>query len=101
MKWGPEYAQRHDLSSLRLLGTVGEPINPEAWIWYREHIGGGRTPGVGTWWETETGVILVTPPPGVTTLKPGSAAQPFPTIHPAVSGKHSRQGAPGAGGCPV
>ena len=64
MKWGPEYAERHDLSSLRLLGSVGEPINPEAWIWYREHIGGDRCPIVDTWWQTETGMILITPLPG-------------------------------------
>ena len=80
MKWGPEYAQKHDLSSLRLLGSVGEPINPEAWIWYREHIGGDRTPIVDTWWQTETGMILITPLPGVTTLKPGSATRPFPGV---------------------
>src|SRR5204863_213680 len=78
MKWGPEHAKKHDLSSLRLLGTVGEPINPEAWIWYREHIGGDRTPVVDTWWQTETGMILITPLPGLTTLKPGSATKPFP-----------------------
>jgi len=71
MKWGPEHAQKHDLSSLRLLGSVGEPINPEAWISYREHIGGDRMPIVDTWWQTETGMILITPLPGVTTLKPG------------------------------
>ena len=64
MKWGPEHAERHDLSSLRLLGSVGEPINPEAWVWYREHIGGGRCPIVDTWWQTETGMILITPLPG-------------------------------------
>ena len=64
MKWGPEHAQQHDLSSLRLLGSVGEPINPEAWVWYREHIGGGRCPVVDTWWQTETGMILITPLPG-------------------------------------
>ena len=64
MKWGPEHAQKHDLSSLRLLGSVGEPINPEAWMWYREHIGGGRTPVVDTWWQTETGMIMITPLPG-------------------------------------
>src|SRR5256884_498613 len=80
MKWGPEYAKKHDLSSLRLLGTVGEPINPEAWIWYRENIGRGKTPVVDTWWQTETGMILITPLPGVTTLKPGSATKPFPTV---------------------
>ena len=78
MKWGPEHAQKHDLSSLRLLGSVGEPINPEAWVWYREHIGGDRTPIVDTWWQTETGMILITPLPGVTTTKPGSATKPFP-----------------------
>ena len=78
MKWGPEHAAKHDLSSLRLLGSVGEPINPEAWIWYREHIGGDRTPVVDTWWQTETGMILITPLPGITTLKPGSATKPFP-----------------------
>jgi acetyl-CoA synthetase len=75
MKWGPEYAQRHDLSSVRLLGTVGEPINPEAWVWYREHIGGNRVPVVDTWWQTETGMILITPLPGLSTLKPGSAGR--------------------------
>ena len=73
MKWGAEYPARHDLSSLRLLGTVGEPINPEAWIWYREWIGGNRTPVVDTWWQTETGGIMISPLPGVTTLLPGSA----------------------------
>ena len=80
MKWGPEYAAKHDLSSLRVLGTVGEPINPEAWVWYREHVGGNRTPVVDTWWQTETGMILITPLPGVTTLKPGSATRPFPGV---------------------
>ncbi len=80
MKWGPEYPARRDLSSLRLLGTVGEPINPEAWIWYHQHIGGGRCPVVDTWWQTETGMILITPLPGLTTLKPGSATQPFPGV---------------------
>ena len=79
MKWGTEHAAKHDLSSLRLLGSVGEPINPEAWVWYHEHIGGGRCPVVDTWWQTETGMILITPLPGITTLKPGSATQPFPT----------------------
>ena len=80
MKWGPEHAQKHDLSSLRLLGSVGEPINPEAWVWYHEHIGGDRCPIVDTWWQTETGMILITPLPGVTTTKPGSATQPFPGV---------------------
>jgi acetyl-CoA synthetase len=98
MKWGPEYAARHDLSSLRLLGTVGEPINPEAWVWYREHIGGNRTPVVDTWWQTETGMILITPLPGITTLKPGSATRPFPTIDAAVYNNDGKEVPPGGGG---
>ena len=80
MKWGTEHPARHDLSQLRLLGTVGEPINPEAWIWYHEHIGGNRCPIVDTWWQTETGGIMITPLPGVVTTKPGSATIPFPGI---------------------
>jgi acetyl-CoA synthetase len=80
MKWGKEWPQKHDMSSLRLLGSVGEPINPEAWIWYHEVIGGGRCPVVDTWWQTETGAIMITPLPGVTTLKPGSATKPFPGV---------------------
>ena len=80
MKWGTEWPAKHDLSSLRLLGTVGEPINPEAWMWYQEHVGGGKCPIVDTWWQTETGMILITPLPGVTPLKPGSATRPFPGI---------------------
>ena len=80
MRWGDEYPNRCDLSSLRLLGSVGEPINPEAWVWYWKVIGGGRCPVVDTWWQTETGHILITPLPGVTTLKPGSATKPFPGI---------------------
>jgi acetyl-CoA synthetase len=98
MKWGPEYAQRHDLSSLRLLGTVGEPINPEAWVWYREHIGGDRTPVVDTWWQTETGMILITPLPGITTLKPGSATRPFPGVEAAVYSEGGDEVGPGGGG---
>jgi acetyl-CoA synthetase len=98
MKWGPEYAQKHDLSSLRLLGSVGEPINPEAWEWYREHIGGGRTPVVDTWWQTETGMILITPLPGVTTLKPGSATKPFPGVDAAVYDDSGNEVGPGGGG---
>ncbi|MGH7664916.1 MAG: acetate--CoA ligase, partial [Gemmatimonadaceae bacterium] len=78
MKWGTEFPDRHDLSQLRLLGTVGEPINPEAWIWYREHIGGKRCPIVDTWWQTETGAIVISPLPGVTATKPGSATMPLP-----------------------
>ncbi len=80
MKWGPEHPARHDLSQLRLLGSVGEPINPEAWMWYREHIGANRCPIVDTWWQTETGGIMITPLPGVITTKPGSATIPFPGI---------------------
>ncbi len=80
MKWGPEFPQGRDLSSLRLLGSVGEPINPEAWVWYWEFIGGGRCPIVDTWWQTETGAIMISPLPGVTTLKPGSATLPLPGI---------------------
>jgi acetyl-CoA synthetase len=80
MKWGDEYPARHDLSSLRLLGTVGEPINPEAWIWYHLHIGGEQCPIVDTWWQTETGAIMITPLPGITATKPGSATMPFPGI---------------------
>ena len=80
MKWGTDWPAKHDLSSLRLLGTVGEPINPEAWMWYQEHIGGKRCPIVDTWWQTETGAILCTPLPGVTSTKPGSVTKPFPGI---------------------
>jgi acetyl-CoA synthetase len=98
MKWGPEHAQKHDLSSLRLLGSVGEPINPEAWIWYREHIGGDRTPIVDTWWQTETGMILITPLPGVTTTKPGSATKPFPGVDAGVYSESGEEVAPGGGG---
>jgi acetyl-CoA synthetase len=98
MKWGPEHAQKHDLSSLRLLGTVGEPINPEAWVWYREHIGGDRCPVVDTWWQTETGMILITPLPGITTLKPGSATKPFPGVDAAVYDEQGNEVGPGGGG---
>ncbi|HEY6606264.1 MAG TPA: acetate--CoA ligase [Gaiellaceae bacterium] len=98
MKWGPEHAEKHDLSSLRLLGSVGEPINPEAWVWYREHIGGDRTPVVDTWWQTETGMILITPLPGVTTTKPGSATKPFPGVDAAVFDEIGQEVGPGGGG---
>jgi acetyl-CoA synthetase len=84
MKWGTEWPKKHDLSSLRLLGTVGEPINPEAWIWYHENIGGKRCPIVDTWWQTETGGIMITPLPGATPTKPGSATLPFFGIVPEV-----------------
>src|SRR5919202_4547534 len=80
MKWGTEFPARYDLSRLRLLGSVGEPINPEAWMWYHEHIGHGKCPIVDTWWQTETGAIAITPLPGVTSTKPGSATRPFPGI---------------------
>jgi acetyl-CoA synthetase len=98
MKWGPEHAEKHDLSSLRLLGSVGEPINPEAWIWYREHIGRDRTPIVDTWWQTETGMILITPLPGVTTTKPGSATKPFPGVDAGVYSESGEEVGPGGGG---
>jgi acetyl-CoA synthetase len=78
MKWGDEHPAKHDLSALRLLGSVGEPINPEAWMWYREHIGGDRCPIVDTWWQTETGAIVISPLPGITATKPGSATQTLP-----------------------
>ena len=84
MRWGDEYPRRHDLSSLRLLGTVGEPINPEAWIWYHQNIGHGRCPIVDTWWQTETGMILISALPGLVTLKPGSATKPFPGVTAAI-----------------
>ncbi len=80
MKWGTQEPERHDLSKLRLLGSVGEPINPEAWMWYSEHIGGGRCPIVDTWWQTETGAIMISPLPGATITKPGSATFPLPGI---------------------
>ena len=84
MKWGEQFPQRHDLSSLRLLGTVGEPINPEAWMWYHEVIGGGRCPIVDTWWQTETGAIMISPLPGATPTRPGSATRPLPGIVPEI-----------------
>jgi acetyl-CoA synthetase len=80
MKWGHELVEPYDLSSLRVLGSVGEPINPEAWMWYRTYVGGGSTPVVDTWWQTETGAIMISPLPGVTATKPGAAMQPFPGI---------------------
>jgi acetyl-CoA synthetase len=98
MKWGEAHAAKHDLSSLRLLGSVGEPINPEAWIWYQEHIGGGRCPIVDTWWQTETGMILITPLPGITTTKPGSATRPFPGVDVAVYNEAGEEVGPGGGG---
>ncbi len=84
MKWGTEFPAKHDLSSLRLLGSVGEPINPEAWMWYHEHIGRGRCPIVDTWWQTETGMILITTLPGIDSMKPGYAGKPFPGIEAGI-----------------
>ena len=98
MKWGTDYPGKHDLSSLRLLGSVGEPINPEAWIWYQEFIGGGHTPVVDTWWQTETGSILISPLPGITTLKPGSATRPFPGVDADVVDEAGAPVGPGGGG---
>jgi acetyl-CoA synthetase len=97
MKWGVEHPRKHDLSSLRLLGTVGEPINPRAWLWYHEEIGGGRCPIVDTWWQTETGAIMITPLPGLTTTKPGSATVPFPGIRAAIYDKKGEEIAEGGG----
>jgi acetyl-CoA synthetase len=95
MRWGTEWPAKRDLSSLRLLGSVGEPINPEAWMWYQEHIGGGRCPIVDTWWQTETGAIMISPLPGLTSTKPGSATLPFPGISVEIrdaKGKHVETG---------
>jgi acetyl-CoA synthetase len=97
MKWGEEYPAAHDLSSLRLLGSVGEPINPEAWMWYRKHIGGERCPIVDTWWQTETGGIMITPLPGITATKPGAAMTPFPGVSAEVVDS-SGQPVPSGGG---
>jgi len=98
MKWGDEYPARRDLSSLRLLGTVGEPINPEAWMWYREHIGKGNCPIVDTWWQTETGAIMITPLPGAVATKPGSATFAFPGIGAVVVDENGVEvPAPGGG----
>jgi acetyl-CoA synthetase len=80
MKWGDEHVDSHDMATLRLIGTVGEPINPEAWMWYQEHVGKGNCPIVDTWWQTETGAIMISPLPGITSTKPGSATKPFPGI---------------------
>ncbi len=98
MKWGEHFPNRHDLSSLRLLGTVGEPINPEAWMWYRQVIGGGRCPIVDTWWQTETGAIMIAPLPGATPTTPGSATRPLPGIVPEVVTKDGQPVPQGQGG---
>jgi acetyl-CoA synthetase len=98
MKWGDQFPRAHDLSSLRLLGSVGEPINPEAWMWYREMIGGNRCPIVDTWWQTETGAIMISPLPGVTATKPGSAMRALPGISAKVVDEAGKEVANGHGG---
>ena len=98
MRWGPQEPRRADLGSLRVLGSVGEPINPEAWMWYHEHIGGGRCPIVDTWWQTETGMIMITPLPGIVATKPGSATRPFPGVAAEVLDERGQAVGPGAGG---
>jgi len=98
IKWGDHYPLKYDLSSLRLLGTVGEPINPEAWMWYREIVGKGRCPIVDTWWQTETGAIMITPLPGAIPAKPGSATRPFPGIVPEIVTKEGDPVPHGQGG---
>ncbi|QUF01689.1 acetate--CoA ligase [Actinosynnema pretiosum subsp. pretiosum] len=98
MKWGAEIPAKHDLSSLRVLGSVGEPINPEAWIWYRENIGAGKAPIVDTWWQTETGAIMISPLPGVVSTKPGSAQRPLPGVGAKVVDDQGVEVGPGGGG---
>src|SRR5207245_2770160 len=98
MRWGADWPAKYDLSSLRVIGTVGEPINPEAWIWYHENVGRERCPIVDTWWQTETGMILITPLPGITATKPGSATVPFPGIEAEVLDDKGQKVGPGAGG---
>jgi acetyl-CoA synthetase len=98
MQWGKKHIEKHDLSTLRLLGSVGEPINPAAWMWYYEAIGSENCPIVDTWWQTETGMILITPLPGVTTLKPGSATKPFPSLKADVVDDKGSPVPPGGGG---
>ena len=98
MKWGSEWPAKHDLTSLRLLGTVGEPINPEAWMWYREIIGGNRCPIVDTWWQTETGAIMISPVPGAVATKPGSATRPLPGIQAEVVTRAGERVPLGSGG---
>ena len=98
MRWGTQFPEKHDLSSIRLLGSVGEPINPEAWVWYWKVIGGERAPVVDTWWQTETGAILITPLPGITLLKPGSATVPFPGIRADIFDEQGQSVPLGGGG---
>jgi acetyl-CoA synthetase len=97
MKWGPQHPAVHDLSALRLLGSVGEPINPEAWVWYHRHIGGERCPIVDTWWQTETGAIMITPLPGITSSKPGMAMKPFPGIKATILDEKAHEVKSGSG----
>jgi len=98
MRWGKEFPEKYNLSSLRLIGTVGEPINPEAWIWYQETIGHGKCPIVDTWWQTETGCIMISPLPGITSTKPGSATKPLPGIAAEVVDAEGKAVGPGGGG---
>ena len=98
MKWGDEFPERHDLTSLRLLGSVGEPINPEAWMWYHRVIGGERCPIVDTWWQTETGAIMISPLPGMTITKPGSATRPLPGLSADVVDEDGKSVPFGGGG---
>jgi acetyl-CoA synthetase len=98
MRWGKEWPEKYDLSSLRVLGTVGEPINPEAWVWYHKHIGHEHCPIVDTWWQTETGMIMISPLPGLTATKPGSATRPFPGIEAEVLDEKGQPVGPGGGG---
>jgi acetyl-CoA synthetase len=98
IRWGNDWPGKHDLSSLRLLGTVGEPINPEAWMWYQQHIGGGRCPIVDTWWQTETGAIMISPLPGATATKPGSCTRPLPGVAADVVTRDGKSCGPDEGG---
>jgi acetyl-CoA synthetase len=98
IRWGDEWVKRHDLTSLRLLGSVGEPINPEAWMWYHEKIGGGRCPVVDTWWQTETGAIMISPLPGAIPTKPGSATLPFFGVDAAIVDEEGNEVGPNVGG---
>jgi acetyl-CoA synthetase len=98
MRLGEQWPRKHEMKSLRLLGSVGEPINPEAWMWYKDVIGRGRCPIVDTWWQTETGAILITPLPGAIPTKPGSATKPFPGISAAIMDRHGNEVPPGGGG---
>src|SRR3954468_4300895 len=98
IRWGDQWLKKHDLSSLRMLGSVGEPINPEAWMWYRDKVGGGRCPIVDTWWQTETGGMMITPLPGAIPTKPGSATLPFFGVHAAIVDRNGKEVGPDVGG---